>query len=196
MKTKNKIQKKAFAAIAATGLAIIGFASNAQPAIKSLFEDIETNHIAMVMGKTNSAFSTNKFRTTNLTGAGAYAAYLAPETEEPLELEDWMTNESGFSMMALIEAESESPLKLEDWMINENTIDANSFSFETETETSINVETWMLDENNFDAKINDKTADKPKVNNKIISTSKFVFSDVQTEVPLKIEDWMLSSKIW
>jgi hypothetical protein len=195
MKTTNKIQKTALVAVAA-GLAIICFASNAQPAMKSLFENIETNHIAMVMGKTNNSLGATMLHSGNLSGANAFAAYLATETEEPLELEDWMIDETSFATITFIEAETETPMEIEDWMINESNFDVNSFSLEIETEEEMNLESWMLDENNFNENINSEKSDKAKVSNKIISTSKYVFSDVNNEGTLKIEDWMLNSNIW
>jgi hypothetical protein len=223
MKTTNKIQKTALTAVAAAGLAIISFASNAQPAIKTLFEDIETNHIAMVMGKTNNNFGAITVNSGNSVGTNAFAAYLVTETEEPMELEDWMIDEANFATMALFEAESESPMEIEDWMLNEHYFDANSFSLEVETENEMKLENWMTNESNFDVtsfslatetdnemvledwmtnenifdvKQEQGEAIHSKVNNKAVSTGTFIFSEVSYESELKIESWMINPSVW
>ena len=221
MKTTNKIRKTALTA--AAGLAIISFASNAQPAIKTLFEDIETNHIAMVMSKTNNSFGAITVNSGSLIGTNTYATYLATETEEPMELEDWMIDEASFATMALFEAESESPMEIEDWMLDEHYFDANSFSLEVETENELKLEDWMTNEsvfdgysfslatetdnemiledwmtneNIFDVKQKQGEALQSRVNNKIISTGRFIFSEVSDESKLKIEDWMINPTVW
>lgn len=65
------------------------------------------------------------------------------ETEESLEIEDWMLN--NFNVNATIETETEESLQVEDWMMN----NFNVNTFEVETEKPLKVENWMLDEKNF-----------------------------------------------
>ena len=222
MKTTNKIQKATLGAAVAI-LTIISFALNAQPTIKSVLEDIESNHIAMVMGKANNSFGAITVHASNLSTANAYAAYLETETEEPMEVEEWMTHEASFATMAILEAESESSMEIEDWMLNENYFHANSFSLEIENETEMKLEDWMKNENIFNGysfsletetdnemlledwmtnesifnvNQNESRADNSKVNSKIISTGKFIFSETNYESKLKIEDWMINPTVW
>jgi len=177
MKTTIKIQKTALTATAAViALVIFSFAVNAQFVMKSLFEDTETNHIALAMGHTNNRFGASTISASNYTGANAYATYLATETEEPLQLEDWMINESSFTTMTLIEAETESPLEIEDWMINESNFDVNSFNFETESENEMILEDWMTNETTFDVF--------------------HLFIANETEEELELENWMTNNNLF
>jgi len=168
MKTKNNIQKTALKTVAAaTGLAILSFTVNAQGSLKSLFENNEINHIAMVMEKTSNTFVSNNTR--SFTDAEVYVTYLTEETEEPLTLENWMVEEINFVMSAEVEAETESPLEVEDWMKSENTFEVYSALLKSETEEALNLEDWMINENSFKAAFNIKA---------------------ETENPLQVEDWM------
>lgn len=195
MKTKNNIQKAAFkSVIAATGLAMLSVTLNAQDSLKSLFENNGTNHIALAIKKDNNWFKSN-VKSKNFINSNTFAAYLAEETEEPLQLEDWMLNEDNFSNLVHNEAETEGSLEIEAWMTKESNFDVNSFNFEVETEEELSLEGWMLDENLFN--VNQKSSSiAPKKNNKIISTSKFVYREVNEESALKIEDWMINPKTW
>jgi len=196
MKTTNKIQKTVLTAVAAAGLVIISFTIDGQTSIKTLFEDIEINHIAMVMSKSNDSFGAITAHVGNINVANTYTAYLAEETEEPLELEDWMTDEANFATMALFEAETESPMEIEDWMLNEHYFDANSFNLEIETENEMQLEDWMTNENIFDVNQNESQVNYSKAGNKIISTRTFIFSEEKDESKLKIEDWMVDPTVW
>jgi len=75
-------------------------------------------------------------------------AYLAEETEEALEMEAWMTNESNFCASVALEDETENTMKLESWMTNTNNF-FSTVSFEAETEEALEVENWMTNESNF-----------------------------------------------
>ena len=195
MKTKNNIQKAAFkSVIAATGLAMLSLTLNAQDSLKSLFENNGTNHMALAIKTDNNWFKSN-VKSKNLINTNTFAAYLAEVTEEPLQLEDWMLNEDNFSNLSHIEAENEGSLELEGWMTKESNFDANSFNFEIETEEELSLEGWMLDENHFN--VNQKSSSvAPNENNKIISTSTFIYKEVNEENALKIEDWMINPKTW
>ena len=69
--------------------------------------------------------------------------------EMPLQLENWMTDESIWNVDAANEAEfiqeTETSLELEEWMINEATWKV--IVSETESEPELTIESWMLDEN-------------------------------------------------
>ena len=76
-------------------------------------------------------------------------------------------------------------------------INTNTFAvyLTVETEEPLQVEGWMLDEYHFN--VNQKSSSiAPTVNNKIISTSTFIYREVNKESALEIEDWMINSKIW
>jgi hypothetical protein len=197
MKTKNNIQKTALRTVAAaTGLAILSFTVNAQGLMKSLFENNEINHIAMVMENSNyNSLASNTF-IGSFTNAETYAAYLAPETEETLNVEDWMVNESNFTTMLQIETETESPLEVEDWMTNESKFGAFADMIEPANEEALNLETWMVDENHFTGNENSNTVIETKANAKVFSTSTFFFRDVVTESKLMVEDWMINQAVW
>lgn len=67
--------------------------------------------------------------------------------ETPLQLENWMTDETIWNLndmnMAEFNQETEASLELEDWMINDATWNVTT----TDTEPKLTVESWMLDEN-------------------------------------------------
>lgn len=69
--------------------------------------------------------------------------------ETPLELENWMTDETIWNTndmnIAEFNQETEASLQLEDWMINDATWKVNTNG--TESEPQLTVEPWMLDEN-------------------------------------------------
>ena len=77
-------------------------------------------------------------------GTDAYAAYLVVETEEALELEDWMTNEASFDVYSqYFQMEQEEALEVETWMTDESTFGHWTFQFSEETESQLEVEDWM-----------------------------------------------------
>lgn len=196
MKTKNNVQKTTLNTLAAaTGLVILSFTVHAQGTSKSLFANIETNHIAMVTGKTFNISFASAVNTKSLTKAESFAAYLVTETEEPLHLEEWMLNENNFSTFQ-IKDETEKPLELQEWMTDESNFDANLFNFEVETEKELNLERWMLNENMFEVNESKTEPVKTKEGNKTISTATFVYTEVNEERALKVEDWMINPKVW
>ena len=65
------------------------------------------------------------------------------ETEEPMELENWMTDEHIFHSLLNIETETEAPLVLETWMTNDSTFKTNNFVIEEEKEEALELESWM-----------------------------------------------------
>ena len=104
----------------------------------------------------------------------AMNAYLAEETEEALELENWMTNENNFYATVALEDETENAMELESWMTNNN----NFFSIvnlEDETEEALEVENWMTSESIFYSSVSLET---------------------ETEESLKVEDWMKNDSVF
>lgn len=220
MKTKNNIQKTALQiAAAATGIAILSFTVNAQETFKSFFEPTEINHYAMVTENADNSMFSGK-HISNYTSAETYAAYLVNETEEPMNLESWMTNENtfdgytasletetekelvienwmmddnNFNGVVSIQAETENPLQIESWMTDENNFSSLSALIETETETELATESWMLTENIF-AKNEQKTK-TVKTEAQAISTATFFYREVNNEEKLMVESWMLKADI-
>ena len=218
MKTKNNIRKTALQiAAAATGIAILSFTVNAQETFKSFFETTGINHYAMVTESSDNSMFSGK-HISNYTSAETYAAYLVNETEEPMNLETWMTNENtfdgytsslekerdmaienwmmdenSFTSMLNIEAETENPLQVESWMTEENNSTSLSVLIETETETELVKENWMLTENIFGN--NELKAKTVKTEAQPISTATFFYREVNNEEKLEVESWMLNADV-
>ena len=218
MKTKNNIRKTALQiAAAATGIAILSFTVNAQETFKSFFETTGINHYAMVTESADNSMFSGK-HISNYTSAETYAAYLVNETEEPMNLETWMTNENtfdgytsslekerdmaienwmmdenSFTSMLNIEAETENPLQVESWMTEENNSTSLSVLIETETETELVKENWMLTENIFGN--NELKAKTVKTEAQPISTATFFYREVNNEEKLEVESWMLNADV-
>jgi len=173
MKTKNNVQKaitKTFAA--GISLVLISITVNAQDLWKSVIENSGLNTIATAMVEPVSGTA----NTENYNATNADLTAFNVETEAPLELESWMTDESIFHSSLNIETETEAPLALEDWMTNENVFNVNNFTLEEEAEEALSLENWMTDDNYFEVK-----------------TVKII---EETEEPLELEEWMTSEKIW
>jgi len=220
MKTKNNIQKTALqAAAAATGIAILSFTVNAQETFKSFFEPTEINHYAMVTENADNSMFSGK-HISNYASAETFASYLVNETEEPMNvetwmtdentfdgytayletetekelvIENWMTDENNFTAVAGIEAETENPLQIESWMTYDNNFSSLSALIETETESELATEDWMSTENIF-AKNEQKTK-TVKTEAQAISTATFFYREVNNEEKLEVENWMLNSKV-
>jgi len=71
----------------------------------------------------------------------------------------------------LLEAEFEPTLEMEDWMNNENIFGVSSFEIADEVENNLTLQDWMLDENLFQM-------------------------EQKEEMPLELEAWMTSDKVW
>ncbi len=220
MKTKNNIQKTVLHTVAAaTGLAILSLTVNAQVTFKSLFETEGINHFAMVTENANNSFVSNN-HSRSFTNAETFAAYLVNETEQPLEIEEWMTNENAFDgFSASLETETESEMVVEEWMMNDNSFTA-SFKIETETENPLQLENWMTDDsdlNSLSASLKAETESElvledwmmnekmfnniekvtkiTKTESKAISTATYFYREVNIEENLEVENWMLNSKV-
>lgn len=220
MKTKNNIRKTAIQiAAAATGIAILSFTVNAQETFKSFFETTGINHYAMVTESADNSMFSGK-HISNYASTTTYVAYLVTETEEPMNLEAWMTNENNidgytsslepetekemtienwmmdensFTSMLSIEAETENPLQIESWMTDENNFSSLTALTVTETEAKLATENWMLNENIFgNNELNAKTV---KTEAQPISTATFFYREVNNEKKLVVESWMLNTDV-
>ena len=139
--TNKKNEKKSTtlkSVVIAASLIIISAAAGAQGLWKThLWASHETGH--MYAGLTVENYKTvNK----NVAANAAFAAYLAEENEEMLEVEKWMTKADNFGTFIEIEEETECPLELEEWMLNDKT-----FAVKNEKEEPLKMEAWMTAEN-------------------------------------------------
>jgi hypothetical protein len=178
MKTKNNVQKAIFKSMAVViSLVLISFTVNAQDFWKTLLENNSFNEIAMFMVETRNDANANADATANSIDANTFAAYMETETEEALELEDWMTNDNYFvPATILMEEETESPMELESWMTSDSYFGSFSNMFEEETEQPLELESWMTNEKYF-------------------SSNTITFEN-ETERPLNLENWMVDDKYW
>ncbi len=104
----------------------------------------------------------------------AMNAYLTEETEEAMEIENWMTNTNNFYVSVALEAETENAMELESWMTNANNF-FSTVSLEAETEETLEVENWMTNESNFYNTVSLQT---------------------ETEETLEVEDWMKTDSLF
>jgi len=193
MKTKNNVQKAILKSLAViTSLVLISITVNAQDLWKSLIENYNFNDIefAMVDNKTMAIPIE--------TGANGFESFLATETEEALELENWMTDESNFVSVFSIEEEIENPLDLEDWMTNEALFNTTSIYLEVETEAALELENWMTDASNFEVstlQVIEETDTELEIEDWMLKDELFA-TNVEIEQPLELEAWMVSENIW
>ncbi|HSM47102.1 MAG TPA: hypothetical protein VK872_04745 [Draconibacterium sp.] len=167
MKTKNNVQKAAIKSIAlATGLMLTGLTLNAQ--MSSFFENTGNSPMAMVTEKTMKSGFVTSVNTKTLATTNTFAIYLVNETEEPLHLEEWMTNESNF--------------------------EASSMGLITDSEEELQIESWMLDENKFE--VTEKTKVAQKETKKVIVGANYTFVEETDNGKLQVESWMLNTKAW
>ena len=143
MKTKNNVQKAITKTLAAgISLVLISITVNAQDFWKSFIENSGLNSIAIAMVEPIS--ETTKTETYAVTNADLTA--FIEETDEPMELENWMTDESIFNSSLSIENETEEALKLESWMTDDSYFGVSTFKIVEETEEPLELEDWMISE--------------------------------------------------
>lgn len=123
-------------------------------------------HYAMVSVK---EMANSTFNAGSKTTA-VFTAFLAPAAEEALIVENWMTDSKRFNSIAAL--------------------------IEPATEDALTVEAWMTDEKTFETKSTLNSPVRKFMSNKITSTSKFVYREVNMEEELKVETWMLDPEVW
>ena len=164
---RNNVQKTALnVAAIIISLVILSVNVDAQGMWQSFMEmkNAEESEIALANDTRNLSF-VNEI---GITEANSFASYEEQETEEALDLKDWMTNTSFFTVNTV---ETENALELEDWMVNEKYFRESAFQFEIETESALELEGWMVNDNYFQATEN---GDKP----------------------LALESWMVAENYW
>lgn len=165
MKTKNNVQQTILKSMAVVfSVALISLTVNAQDFWQSIYENNGFKDIAMAMVNIKTETSVES------TNADLFS-YYTEETEESLEIENWMMDEYSFGTFVTMETENESPLELEGWMTNDSYFNNASEMFIEETENELEIEDWMLNENLFNAAR-------------------------EVESALELENWMLSENIW
>jgi len=193
MKTKDNVQKAILKSMAVVfSIILINMTVNAQDFWKSILENASFNEIALAMTESNVEASSAS------TDANAFAAYLEVETEEALELEDWMVTESNFATFISIEEESENRMELEDWMTNESFFNTNSMYLEVEAEEALELENWMMEDSNFGNsafQIIEETETELELEDWMLNNDLFNTNEC-LEQSLELEEWMTSAEIW
>ena len=193
MKTRNNVQKAILKSLAiVTSLVLISQTTNAQVYLKSIFKKYNSNEIELAMVDTKTMA---KPVTTELK---SFESFLVQETEEALELENWMIDESNFTTFFSIEEEIDNPLNLENWMTNEVLFNANSIYLKIETEETLQLENWMTDANNFEVstpQVIEESDTELKIESWMLKDELFSTNN-EIEQPLDLEAWMVSENIW
>ncbi len=175
---ENNVQKAIIKSLAIViSLVLISFTVNAQNFWKALLENNSLNEIAMFMVDLKPVSTANENTAANMMDASTLAAYMETETEETLELEDWMINDNYFTPATVsMEVDSESPMELENWMTNDNYFGSFSSMFEVDSERPMELKSWMTDGKYF--------------------VSNVITFENETEKPLQLENWMVDNKFW
>ena len=166
MKTKNNVQQAILKSIAVVfSLVVISITVNAQDFWKRVYENNGFKEVAMVMTEVNTE------TTSETNDTETFSAFLEVESEEALEVENWMTNENTFTTANFYAVEAESPLNVETWMTNDNYFHNSTFQFIEASDDELEIEDWMLNDDLFSTTNND-------------------------EQSLILEDWMISEDVW
>ena len=142
MKTRNNVQKIALktSALIAT-IILLSFGVNAQDLWKDMLAMGQFNELAY-------ACVTNYDLDHIISKAHSNTDFFIVESEDELEVEDWMTKSDCFSPYSFINnVDSENMLEVEDWMINSRCFDINPNipRFPNELEKRLEVESWMVE---------------------------------------------------
>ena len=141
MKTKNNVQK-ATTKLLTLGLIMVLSISVYAHGIKKPVSKAEKSE------KSTTEVLDNGVGSNTLSGnMDVFASFLVLDTEEAMELEDWMTDEKNFDVYSTYHlVEQEEALEVEDWMTDESTFCQIFSEFETETESNMELEDWMTSE--------------------------------------------------
>lgn len=193
----NNVQKTSLNVIAIIiSLVILSLTVDAQGIWKSFMEFSNSNENDLVMvNNSANAITDNE---ADLTGTSSFAIYSETETEESLDLEEWMTDETYFSAATVTLEESEYPLELEAWMTDASLFAANTMYFETETENTLELESWMTDDNIF----NQPSYQSVEITESVLEledwmvNERYFQTDENEEQPLSLENWMIAENYW
>jgi len=192
MKTKNNVQKAILKSLAVVvSFVLISFTVSAQDFWESLFENSTFSEIALAMAESNPETSQAFSDAASSANLNAFTSLLEEETEEDLDVEDWMTNEANFATSFLFEEEIESQIELENWMTDESNFNGTLMILEVETEDNLEVESWMLATENFEVENHTSKTEQKKH----ITAETFIFENLE-DSGLELEPWMLKNKVW
>ena len=136
MKTRNNVQKAILRSAAVIiSFVLISLTVSAQDFWKKLLANSSFNEIAIAMTETSKKAEVpvdSEMKISN-------TFFMNEESEEQLQIEDWMTNENNFnSSVFTITDVQESALNIENWMMDDHLFENN-----LETEPELKVEDWM-----------------------------------------------------
>jgi hypothetical protein len=176
MKTRNNVQKAITKSLAVIiSLVLISITVNAQDFWRTVLENNSFNQIALAMVD-NTEVSSVSVDANSFSEMDTYAEFTFVETEEALEIENWMTNENNFFASMNIETEVDEALEVEGWMTKESLFDGTSFYLEVETEEALEIENWMTETDYFGVRT--------------------IEIETETENSLELEAWMTDNKVW
>ena len=140
MKTKNNVQKAITKSLAVIiSLVLLSITVQAQEFWESVWSNNSINKIAMAMVNDPENYPT-KIKS----GKTNNAWYFEEETEQNLQLEDWMVNDNLFYINTnWFNVETEPALQLEDWMMNQDLFNVKALEISNETESPLLMEDWM-----------------------------------------------------
>jgi len=131
-------------ALISVSLIIMSVAANGQESMKSYYASNEADYTAFLMNETRPV----SVKEANYNATASYSALLETESENPLEVEEWMVDENNFGTFISLEAETDEPLELEEWMTDEARF-YTTFEIADEADDELKVEDWMLNSNLF-----------------------------------------------
>ena len=144
MKTKNNVQKAITKSLAVIiSLVLFSITVQAQEFWESVWSNKSINKIAMAMVNDSENYPT-EIKSGKTNNSIAYAWYFEEETEQNLQLEDWMVNDNLFYINTnWVNVETEPALQLEDWMMNQDLFNVKALEISNETESPLLMEDWM-----------------------------------------------------
>ena len=143
MKTKNNVQKTILRSAAVVfSFVLISITVSAQDFWKRLLENSSFNEIALAMVETSDEIGTTESTTESFN-----FILFENESEQTLEIEEWMHNDNYFGVTSTqntveSDMETEMEVEVEAWMLDENI-----FSVEENFENELVLEAWMTSEN-------------------------------------------------
>jgi len=132
MKTKNNTQKTVLKSLAVlAGFIMISLTVSAQDLLQSFIENDTAKEIALTITEKDSESQLKSTPAKELTNLNSIETLFKIESENTMELEEWMTNENLFRVeenptkkkiirkSSFVSEETEdSKLEFEDWMVN------------------------------------------------------------------------------
>lgn len=214
--SKSQVSKRTLGSGAVLfGAVLISLSVNAQELWKEFSNSASYGKMALVMdGQLNetenadAAFEAINAEAANQLYHANAMLYAETETEESMQIENWMTTEEFFNSTDDVLESAKSVLELESWMTEKSfftdaeqytahTADAeianyaNRLALEAEAEKALAIESWMTEESFFtDAeRYTAHTADA-----EIANYANRLALEVETEEALAIESWMTTEE--